>query len=169
MSKFAYTLMASFGAAASAQADVPVYRDNALALSETLVITDNGPAYYRNIVLNAKPDGSLDLVAAERRKLVHVTTASVVLFEPAPLQASVKVRGNMTLICVALEAPLVTRVGSTFVIALAETPYDADVRCINPATDYQVSIPLDLSGLKAGTYSVVVNGVETTFTLPADN
>lgn len=169
MSKFAYTLMASFGAAASAQAGVAVYRDNVLALSETLVVSDAGPAYYRNVVLSANAEGNLDLVAAERRELVQVSSVGVVLFEPAPVQASVKARGNMNLICVALEAPLVTRIGSTFIVALAETPYDPHVRCINPATEYQVSIPLDIRGLKAGIYRVVVNGVETTFTLTHDN
>jgi hypothetical protein len=168
MKKFAYTLMTSLSAVASTHAEVPVYRDQTLTLQEALVFRDSGPGYYRNVKLAAGPDGSFSVVEAEKRKLTLVHEINLLMTPGLPLNLSVEVRGDMTRSCLALETPLVTRQGFVFTVAVAETPYDPDIRCFSGATDFVINVPLDTSGLEAGEYQVNVNGLEKSFTLNAD-
>jgi hypothetical protein len=165
--KFAYTLVTSLGAA-STQADVPVYRDQTLTLQEILVIKDAGPRYYRNVRMAANPDGSFAIVGAERRTLALVHDINFIMLPGLPLELSVEIRGDMTQSCLALEAPLVSRKGFEFTVAVAETPYDANIQCFNPATGFVINVPLDVEGLPPGEYLVAVNGFEERFTLGAE-
>lgn len=164
MKKFAYTLVTSLGAA-STQADVPVYRDQTLTLSETLVIEDNGPRYYRNVKLAANPDGSFSVVDGERRNLALIHDISFLMLPGLPLEMSVEVHGDMSQSCLALEQPLVSRKDFVFTVAVAETPQDPRIQCFNPATDFVINVPLEVEGLPPGEYTVRVNGVEKRFTL----
>lgn len=168
MKGFAYTLVASLGAAATAQADVPVYRERTLTLQEALVIEDSGPGYYRNVKLAAGLDGRFTVVAAESRNLALVHEVTLLMAAGLPGTIAVEVRGDMTRSCLALEAPLVSRQGRSFTVAVAETPYDPAIQCFSPHTDFVLNIPLDLQGLEAGEYTVAVNGVEKGFTLAPD-
>jgi hypothetical protein len=52
---------------------------------------------------------------------------------------------------------------------VAETPFDPNIQCFSGATDYQISVPLNVHGLNAGEYTVVVNDLSTTFILDVDN
>lgn len=168
MKKFAYTLVTSLGAAATSQAEVPVYRDQTLTLQEALVIEDAGPSYYRNVRMATNPDGSFSVVNAERRKLALVHDIGLLMLPGLPLELSVEVQGDMTQSCLALEAPLVSRKDFVFTIAVAETPYDPHIQCFNPATDFVINVPIDVDGLPPGEYVVAVNGVEKRFTLGMD-
>ena len=62
------------------------------------------------------------------------------------------------------------RSGNTFHVVLAETPLDPLALCMSllAVTEFDVEVPLDLTGLAAGTYEVIVNGVRTSFVLGAD-
>lgn len=168
MKKFAYTLVTSLGAAASTQAEVPVYRDQSVTLQETLVIEESGPRYFRNVRMDANPDGSFSVVNAEKRNLALVHDISLLMLPGLPLEMSVEVYGDMSQSCLALEAPLVARRGKVFTVAVAETPFDPQIQCFNPATDFVINVPLEIEGLPAGEYRVVVNGVEKSFTLGAE-
>jgi hypothetical protein len=44
----------------------------------------------------------------------------------------------------------------------------ADVSCAPAETDFETTVPLDISGLAPGTYTVTANGVSAVFTLPAE-
>jgi hypothetical protein len=168
MKKFAYTLVTSLGAAANGQADVPVYRDQTLTLQETLVIEDAGPRYFRNVEMAANPDGTLAVVSAERRNLALIHEVSFLMLPGQPLEMSVEIHGDMTQSCLALETPLVARKDFVITIAVAETPHDPRIQCFSPATDFVINVPLDVDGLPAGEYRVLVNGVEKRFTLGAE-
>ncbi len=168
MKKFAYTLVTSLGAAATAQAGVPVYQDQTLTLQETLVIEDAGPRYYRSVRMAANTDGSFSVVDAERRVLALVHEISFLMLPGLPLEMSVEIHGDMTQSCLALETPLVSRKDFVFTVAVAETPYDPHIQCFNGATDFVINVPLDVEGLPPGEYVVSVNGVEKRFTLGAE-
>jgi inhibitor of cysteine peptidase len=57
------------------------------------------------------------------------------------------------------------RDGNTFTVTLG-TYRAPNVMCIQVITPYIETVDLDTTGLTAGTYTVVVNGVSTQFTLP---
>lgn len=146
----------------AAQAEVPVYRDQQLDLPTGVVLTEDGPVYYGDIRFTANDDGSFTLVEAKPRNLAEVEAASVALNQ---LEATVTANGVLSIACVALEEPGVVRDGNTFYVVLAETPIDPLALCMPfvAITKFAVDVPLDLSGLEAGEYRVLVNGVETFF------
>lgn len=157
--------------AVSGQAEVPVYRDQQLELPSAVVLTDAGPVYYGDVRFTANADGSFTLVEAKRRNLAQVDANTVAIDRSAPGQVSVAAGGVLSIACVALEEPAVVREGNTFHVALAETAMDPLALCMSfvAFTRFDVDVPLDLTGLEAGTYTVIVNGVETSFTLTEDN
>jgi hypothetical protein len=152
--------------AASAQAEVPVYRNQQLDVPSAVVLTGQGPVYYGDVRFTANPDGSFALTEAKRRKLALVDSATVTV-DAATAQAEVAARGELTIACVALEEPAVVRDGHTFHVVLAETPLDPLALCMPfvAVTRFDVEVPLDLRGLDAGAYVVNVNGVIKNFVL----
>lgn len=158
-------------ATASAQAEVPVYRDQQLELPTAVVLTDAGPVYYGDVRFTANQDGSFTLAEAKRRNLARIDNATVAVDQTFPAQAEVSADGILSIACVGLEEPAVVREGNTFYVVLAETPIDPLALCMSllAVTEFGVDVPLDLTGLEAGTYQVIVNGVTKNFTLNADN
>jgi len=57
--------------------------------------------------------------------------------------------------------------GNTFIVTV-ETIRPADMMCTQAIVPYEKSIPLDVYGLKAGTYNVIVNSVSGSFELAMD-
>jgi hypothetical protein len=169
MNKLACTLLASLAMTTSALADMPVYRDQQLLLPEGVVVTDQGVTYYGDIRLTANADGSFTLVEATRRNPAYVDDVDVLILESFPVQLRAVVSGHKSVPCVELEEPAVIRDGNTFTIVLAETPLDPLILCAQVLAPFEVTVALDATGLEAGTYTVVANGVETTFTLAVDN
>lgn len=97
-----------------------------------------------------------------------VDSVSVQIMESFPVQAQVSVAGTLRNGCEEIYEILSRRDGSTFYITLnAAQPQDAV--CTQVVREYSEVFPLDIEGLPAGTYTVIVNGVSTTFTLDADN
>lgn len=146
--------------AASAHAEVPVYRDRQLDVPSAVVLTDQGPVYYGDVRFTANQDGSFSLAEAKRRKLALVESATITV-DSSTAEARVDAKGELTIACVALEEPAVVREGNTFHVVLAETPMDPLALCMPfvAVTKFAVDVPLDLRGLQAGTYMVNVNGV----------
>lgn len=161
-------LLAGLSLAAYTLAEVPVYKDQQLLLNETVVVGDNGTAYYGDVRLTANADGSFSLTRAERRNLASVDTVDVVVDEAFPTTVSVEVTGELSVSCVDLEQPAVIRDGVVFSVVLAETKQDPLALCALALAAYEVSVPLDVRGLEAGQYAVTVNGHETGFTLTTD-
>jgi len=154
-----------------AQAAVPVLQGSDLHLDAVATVGTGGNFYYRDVVLRRTADGSLRVASAEPRPLVDVHSADTVLIAAAGLdttvQASVHVTGLTSVACVSLEEPAVTRQDTSFYVLVAETVMPPGSVCASllPSTPFDLSVPLDIAGLPAATYSVDVNGVVDTFTL----
>jgi hypothetical protein len=143
------------------QAETPVYHNGTLWLDQVVTLDAAGAGYYSDVRLTTRADGLLSLQGAVQRPLAQVDEAEVLLLQgdDASLQASVHAAGLLSVPCVALEPPAVTRSGAEFTVLLAETVMADDQVCMSllAVTPFDVSVPLDLSGLSAGHYRVRVN------------
>lgn len=102
--------------------------------------------------------------------LAPIGMVNIELMESFPVQARVVVTGSMTDNCM---TPIVRSIdfdeeAGQFDIELG-SEYPMNAACLAEATPYSQFIPLDLTGLSAGTYTVDVNGTTATFTLDIDN
>lgn len=170
MKSIARLLLAPLAVAATAYAEVPIYRGQHLDVPSAVVVTDTGGVYYGDVRFSANQDGSFSLVQAQRRNLAQVDNVSVSV-DAASAQALVAAGGILSIACEALEEPAVLRDGNTFHVVLAETAQEPGEVCMSllAVTEFEVDVPLDLTGLEAGSYDVVVNNLlRTSFTLDAD-
>jgi hypothetical protein len=157
--------------AATAQADVPVFHDDELHLDAVATLSPDGDHYYRDVVLQREKDGRFRVASATSRVLVAVRTAQAQVFSSvgkgASLQASVHVTGMTSKDCVTLEEPAFTRVATTFHVVLAETAIEPGTACVaqGKGQSFELTVPLEVAALPAGTYVVDVNGVADSFTL----
>jgi hypothetical protein len=157
--------------ASAAQAEVPVFHDAELHLDAVATLDPSGDHYYRDVVLRRAADGSLSVAAAAPRPLVAVHKVEATLFSAAgrdtTVQASVNVTGITSVACVTLEEPASTRVDKTFHVLLAETVMEPGAVCASLVANkpFELSLPLEITDLAAGTYTVDVNGVTDTFAL----
>jgi hypothetical protein len=154
---------------ASALADVPVYRDQALSIKEALVVTESGTSYYTDIKLVANDDGSFDLVQAERLELAHVREVTIAVDESPSVQVNVQIDGELPNGCYQLEEPAVMREGSTFTIVLAQRVLHTFTFCTQALEPFTLFVPLTVKDLPVGHYPVSVNGIQSGFDLDADN
>lgn len=157
-------------ATSSLQAEVPLYHDGTLVIDEVVTLQGPNLAYYRDVQLLAQAGGLLTIDTASPRPLARVDDAEVLLFQGDTLEASVHATGLLSVACVALEAPGVTRRGAAFNVVLAETVMDEGSVCnsLVAVTPFDISVPLDLKGLPAGDYRVHVNDLVLDFTLSQD-
>ncbi len=99
---------------------------------------------------------------------VQIDSIDILFMESWPLQAAVQVSGTLPDACSALTWETPERADDTFIVQVGgERP--ADAVCAQVLTPFSQSIPLDIYGLPAGTYTVQVNDLTTTFTLDQDN
>jgi hypothetical protein len=168
MYKLSFSVLALTCIATSALAEVPVFRDQVLSIKEALVVTEAGTSYYADIKLQANPDGSFDLVQAERLALAHVDEVTVAVEESQRVQVKVRVTGYLPDPCTALEEPAVIREGSTFTIVLAQRVFQTFTVCAQVIEPFTVFVPLSVKSLPAGHYTVVVNGIQSGFNLDAN-
>jgi hypothetical protein len=166
MKMFSRLLFVVLPLAASAHAEIPVYRNQQLDVPSAVVMTAQGPVYYGDIRFTANQDGSFSLIDAKRRNLAQVDSATVTV-DRTVAQAAVEAKGILSIACVALEEAAVVREGRTFHVVLAETTMDPDAVCMAlvAVTPFHVEVPLDLRGLEAGEYLVNVNGVTKRFVI----
>ena len=157
--------------AAPLLAEVPVYRDQELVLDEAVTISAAGAHYYSNVRFAMAQDGSLSLISAEARPLAGVDAAELLLSGSSPVEVTLSAEGILSVPCVALEDPAVSRKGNLFSVVLAETVQAEGEVCVTIAavTPFQIDIPLDVKGLTAGDYQVDINGILLDFTLDTDN
>lgn len=90
------------------------------------------------------------------------------LVESFPVQVNVAARGNLPDGCTEIDEAQVRREGNLFRVTLT-TRRPADQMCTEALVPYEYVFPLDVEGLRAGEYTVDVNGVVGTFTLEIDN
>lgn len=156
--------------AQAATAQTAIYRDGALSIPAGAVVQDDGKAlYYTDIVLEAEADGQFRVAQADAKPLVAVESVEALILESFPVQVRIAVEGYKSVPCVELLPPAISRKDNTFTVALAESELGPAQSCIAIIDPFEISIPLDVVGLEAGDYTVIVNGVETEFTLDIDN
>lgn len=97
-----------------------------------------------------------------------VESLDILILESFPVQVNVHVSGYLGDGCTELGAIDTERVGDTFNVTI-HTQRPADAICTQQLVGFEETIPLDVLGLEAGTYTVDVNGVTGTFTLDVDN
>lgn len=96
-----------------------------------------------------------------------ISNITVKTSEDFPVQKTLVVKGELSDGCMYLNDPQVIRDGSTFYVNLT-TREEGDV-CTEAIVPYERNIELDVLGLPAGVYSVIINGKETIFELEQDN
>ena len=99
--------------------------------------------------------------------LAPVEEIEIVIFELFPVQIHVIARGNLPDPCTEISEVLQGREGNTFFVTIKT--YRPPGPCIQVLAPFEETIPLEVYGLPAGTYTVDVNGVQATFDLEVDN
>jgi hypothetical protein len=97
-----------------------------------------------------------------------VESVELLMLESFPVQVRAVVKGYTPDSCTTISDIKQERESNTFNVTIITTR-PADLMCAEVITPFEETIPLDVVGLKAGTYTVNVNGVSATFTLSADN
>jgi hypothetical protein len=144
-------------------------QDNVFTIPQGAVIDNDSPSFFTDIQLSHEGSGYFKLADAKTNNLVTIDTVQIAILESFPVQVNVNVTGNKSVPCVELLTPAISRKDNLFVVVLAETLLGPEASCIAMIDPFEISFPLDISGLPAGTYTVRVNGVaEATFTLDTD-
>jgi len=149
---------------ASAVAESALYKDNELTISAAIVMEGDKPTYYQQVRLQALPNGDFRVVDAVQQQLAYIEELSVAVFFTDPVEVELGIEGYLSNPCVDMHTT-VARKGNTFYVAVGETPLQTLVACAQVTEPFEVTLPLDVKGLPAGDYLVVVNGDEIDFTL----
>jgi thiol-disulfide isomerase/thioredoxin len=128
--------------------------------SETPAANTNAPVTITDTV-NTNSSATIDGTAI-------VKALEILILESFPVQVHAMVRGDLPDACTKVGDIMKSRSGNTFTVRVATTR-PADALCAQVITRFEESIPLDVIGMKAGTYTVDVNGVRNTFELAVDN
>jgi uncharacterized protein (DUF2141 family) len=100
--------------------------------------------------------------------LANVDSVEVLILESFPVQIHVSAQGFLPDSCTQIDDVIVQQEGQVFDVAMTTVREPGQV-CAQALVPFEESIPLDVLGLPAGTYTVAVNGVEGSFTLDIDN
>ncbi len=101
-------------------------------------------------------------------RMAGIDSIEIRMLESMPVQVKVIVGGYLSDGCTRIDRITQERAGNDFRIAIS-TKRPAGVNCPQVIVPFQETIPLDVLGLLAGTYTVTVNRVSDTFTLQTDN
>jgi inhibitor of cysteine peptidase len=104
----------------------------------------------------------------ETVNLANVNTIEIMLLESFPVQVNVGASGEHPDSCTKVDEITTRREGNIFVVTISAFR-PADAMCAEVITPYEEVIALDVVGLKAGVYTVEVNGIRDTFELQTDN
>jgi inhibitor of cysteine peptidase len=98
-----------------------------------------------------------------------IDSLEVLLMESFPVQARVRVLGNLPDGCTELHEITVEREGQKFILTLTTRRPAGDIACTEALVPFEESVSLDIEGLEAGTYTVIAQDEQTAFTLDMDN
>ena len=100
--------------------------------------------------------------------LANVNDIEILLLESFPVQIHVVARGEHPDSCTKVDEVATRREGDTFFVTIT-TSRPVDAMCAQVMTPFEEVVALDAVGLKAGVYTVDVNGARDTFELQTDN
>jgi PKD repeat protein len=100
--------------------------------------------------------------------IANVESIQVMTLESFPVQVQVVAEGYLPNGCPKIDEITAEREGNTFNIKIS-TKSPKDAMCTQAIVPFSKTIPLDVQGLKAGNYTVNVNGVPGSFELAVDN
>lgn len=100
--------------------------------------------------------------------MAMIDSVELLLLESFPLQMTAHIIGNYPDGCTGLGTVTQERVENVITITV-ETTRPADMMCTQALVPFAENVPVDIHGLPAGEYSVIINDVEATFTLDIDN
>ena len=166
------TLLSLFTAIAISlpvNAEPAVLTKGKLTIAEGVVISDKGNAYFSGITLAQNDQGGLSITGAKAMPLVTVENVDVLILESFPLQVSLSVSGFLSVPCVELLSPATAYSAGLFNVVLAESVLGPAETCMAVTEPFETSVPLEVYGLPAGTYTVDVNGLQTEFIFDMDN
>ena len=159
---FLIPCVATFSSMGTAQP--ATFQDNIFKIPQGAALVNGELFYYNSIQMAQDEQGRFNLIAAKRSSLVYVDSVSVILTKSLPPLVSLFVRGKKSVPCVELQPPAIFKSSSAFTVALAETSLSPSEMCMQVLAPFETQIHLDITGLDSGTYSVNVNGIESTFT-----
>ena len=107
------------------------------------------------------------IVGLEER--VYINSIDVFIKESFPVQVSVQVYGDVPDGCTTIKSTAAKLVSDDTFEVHIYTERPKDVMCTQALVSFSENIPLDVYGLPAGTYTVKVYDVESSFTLDVDN
>ena len=99
--------------------------------------------------------------------LAQISEVKIITSEGFPVEKTLVVKAVLPNGCTYLKEPQIIRDGNTFYINL-ETREEGDT-CDQAIRTEELPIQLDILGLPAGVYTLVINGKEITFELEQDN
>ncbi len=99
--------------------------------------------------------------------LATVEEIDILTLESFPVQIFVIASGYLPNPCTEIGPIIQTREGNTFYVTIRT--YCSQEICIQMIAPFKETIPLEVYGLSAGTYTVDVNGVQGFFVLEIDN
>jgi hypothetical protein len=162
----ATTVLSLLAVSTGSLAQTPVYQDGILSIPAGALLNASGQYYYKDIQLQADAAGRLKVLAASPRPLAYVDSVTPSVTETQDSrQVTLRIAGNKSVPCVALEPVAISRKADTFTLLVAETVQGPAESCIAVLAPFEITVPLDVSGLAAGSYKVVVNDEQTTFVL----
>lgn len=99
---------------------------------------------------------------------VYVEEVRALLEKSLPAKLRVTIRGNLADGCTKLGQPTTTRQRRTIHIALPATRESGKV-CTEALVPFELAVPVSITGLPSGTYTVEAGGKTAQFTLEQDN
>ena len=100
--------------------------------------------------------------------LATIESVEIQTLNTVPVEINVRVTGLLPNDCAVIDDVFARRDGDTFDVAVT-TVQEPGTDCGTEEVLFEETLPLDIAGLQAGSYTVSVNGVEGTFTLEVDN
>jgi inhibitor of cysteine peptidase len=97
-----------------------------------------------------------------------VENIQIMTLESFPVQIHVLAEGYLPDGCTEVDKVTIEREGNTFTVKIS-TKRPKDAICTQEIVPFNETTPLDVQGLKAGNYTVNVNGVTGSFDLSVDN
>lgn len=98
-----------------------------------------------------------------------VEEVDILMLESFPLQVNVNIKGQFRDGCTSLHDSWAEQTDETTFVVHIQTTRPADAMCTEALVPFEVNVPLEVNGLKAGTYTVKVYDLEKEFTFEQDN